>query len=36
MYLNGIYYDNNTDAGTVIPNLSALVGQTLKCYVKSS
>lgn len=36
MYLNGIYYDNNMDTGTAISNLSALVGQTLKCYVKSS
>lgn len=36
MYLNGIYYDNNMDAVTAVSNLSALVGQTLKCYVKSS
>lgn len=36
MYLNGIYYDNNMDADTAVSNLSALVGQTLKCYVKSS
>ena len=36
MYLNGIYYDNNMDADTAVSNLFALVGQTLKCYVKSS
>lgn len=36
MYLNGIYYDNNMDADTAVSNLSALVDQTLKCYVKSS
>lgn len=36
MYLNGIYYDNNMDADTAVSNLYALVGQTLKCYVKSS
>lgn len=36
MYLNGIYYDNNMDAHTAVSNLSALVDQTLKCYVKSS
>jgi len=36
MYLNGIYYDNNMGSGTAFSNLSALVDQTLKCYVKSS
>lgn len=36
MYLNGIYYDNNTDKSMALSNFSALKGQTLKCYVKSS
>lgn len=36
MYLNGIYYDNNMDANTALSNLFDLVGQSLKCYVKSS
>lgn len=36
MYLNGIYYDNNTDKSMAYSNFSALVDQTLKCYVKSS
>lgn len=36
MYLNGIYYDNNMSEDTAVSNLSALVNQTLKCYVKSS